>query len=167
MRAAPPLAFTVRRFGAWRAVLVALALAGCATTAAWWHAVGPFATGLDILVNLACLACALLPLVEACRLHAWLLRWDGALWHVGRATVGTDELRTGRLRVVLDLGPWLLLRFAAGPAPRPDARPRRGSSAWIALQRQDLEAEWHAIRCTLYSPPPAGMPGGIPSRTSE
>jgi hypothetical protein len=78
-----------------------------------------------------------------------------------------EGLRAGRLRVVLDLGPWLLLRFAADPATRSAAWLPSGSPIWIALQRQGLQAEWHAIRCTLYSPPSAGPPGGIAAPTSE
>ena len=44
-----------------------------------------------------------------------MLRWDGALWHVSggaQAEAGGDE-PAGELAVMLDLGPWMLLRFCA------------------------------------------------------
>ncbi len=166
MRAAPPLAFTVSRYGAWRAALGALGVAAGVVTLAWWQAGGAAAAAWVP----AGLACALLPVVEACRLRPQTLRWDGALWHVGPVAEGAHGMsRAGRLHVVADLGPWLLLRFtaeAAFPAV-PRRLPRGGDWAWIALQRRGLEDLWHAIRCTVYSPPPAGPPRGAPVRPSE
>jgi hypothetical protein len=57
--------------------------------------------------------------------------------------------------VAIDLGGWLLLRFYAEPVRRAagDAMRRGRTPAWIAVQRRGLEADWHAIRCTVYSPP--------------
>jgi hypothetical protein len=167
MRAAPPLAFTVRRFGAWRAALVALGLGDAAAMAAWWHRLEEPA-GWAGLVLAAALACALLPLVQAWRLHPLALRWDGTCWHVDPARAVSGAPRTGRLAVALDLGTWMLLRFVVEPPASPAVQPPRAVAAtWIALQRRGLETEWHAIRCTVYSPPPAGPPEGVPAQPPE
>jgi len=157
VRAAPPFAFTVRRFGAWRAALVALGLAGSAATTLWWRATDLPARQAAALA-VAGFACALLPLVEACRLRPAALRWDGARWQLEcmpDALQGAP--RVGRLFVATALGGWLLLRFDAEPPRRAtvgNALRRGRTPAWIAVQRRGLEADWHAIRCTVYSPPP-------------
>jgi len=152
VRAAPPFAFTVRRFGVWRAALVALGLAGGAATTLWWR-VTDLPAGWAAGLAVAGFGCALLPLVEACRLRPAALRWDGALWQVDRVPAALPNApRAGRLSVAVDLGNWLLLRFDAEPVRRATWMDR--APAWIAVQRPGLEADWHAIRCTVYSPPP-------------
>jgi hypothetical protein len=51
----------------------------------------------------------------------------------------------GNVAVVIDLGPWMLLRFTADAPPR---------TTWLPVQRRGLEAQWHALRCAVYSPRP-------------
>jgi ABC-type nickel/cobalt efflux system permease component RcnA len=65
------------------------------------------------------------------------LRWDGQAWQLGSMT--------GNVAVVIDLGPWMLLRFTADAPPR---------TTWLPVQRRGLEAQWHALRCAVYSPRP-------------
>ena len=167
MRAAPPLTFTLRRFGAWRAALLLLALTGCALMALWWLTFAPPRPGWAAGVALAGVSLSLLPLAELQRLRALTLNWDGLQWQLV-AEHGQGVTSTGHATVALDFGGWILLRFVTVAGGRP-ARwsGRGGSSVWIALQRRGLEAEWHAIRCTVYSPVPARPPGVVPTRSPE
>ena len=166
MRGLPPLEITVRRFGRWRGALLLLGAAGLAVTVSWWLALPLPRAGWTAAVATAAASLALLPLAEAVRLRPFALRWDGERWHVvGPSPSSGNASRSGRLQVALDLGDWLLLRFVADP-PLP-ASSRGGTAAWIALQRGGLEAHWHALRCAIYSPPPAGPPGGAPTCSTE
>ena len=164
MRGLPPLEVTVCRFGCWRAALLLLGAAALAVTAAWWLTAPLPRPHWATAVAAAAAGLALLPLAEAVRLRPFALRWDGERWHVGGpAPSAGRESRSGRLQVALDLGDWLLLRFVADVLP-----PARGAAtAWVALQRAGLETQWHALRCALYSPPPAGPPAGTPARSTE
>ena len=72
-----------------------------------------------------------------------MLDWDARRWALHSPAGAAQE---GELAVAIDLGPWLLLRF------RPAAPPRR--ARWIALQRAAHAAQWHALRCAVYSPRP-------------
>ena len=167
MRAAPPLAFTVNRLGAWRAGLAGVAALAAAAVLAWWSRSEAPAAGAWAAAGLAC---ALLPLVEALRTRPRTLRWDGERWHVGPAGTGSDAAVPGRLDVVADAGSWLLLRFTADPDALRAARPRPfpgGGTAWVPVQRGGLEDLWHPIRCTVYSPPPAGPPRGAAAPPSQ
>jgi hypothetical protein len=69
------------------------------------------------------------------------LRWDGQTW-------SADETR-GRLQLMLDLGPALLLRFQAeSGAP----------SRWVAVTAFEAAGAWHALRAAVYSRPPEATP---------
>ncbi len=166
MRGMPPLEVTVRRFGWWRGALVLLGTAGLAATLSWWLALPAPRPGWSGVVAAAAVALALLPLIEVRRLRRLVLRWDGERWQVAEPGSPAGAVPPGgRLQVALDLGDWLLLRFV--PDALPSALPRQRCPGWIALQRAGLELHWHALRCALYSPPPAGLPGGAPARSSE
>ena len=154
MRAAPPLAFTVSRFGVWRAALALLAALGVATMALWWKGADrPVPPALALAATAGALLSAL-PLAHSHRLRACTLRWDGQLWHLTTAGHGGES--AGRLAVAIDLGGWLLLRVALHGSDSPRAVWKR--VAWIPLQRRGLEREWHVIRSTLHSARP--VPGG-------
>ena len=157
MRAAPPLQLTVDRFGVWRALLGALLATALAAIGLWlWLGRRqPFGAALSPGGLPALLAAAGLALgVAATRLRAaaFSLRWDGAAWHVGAPGSAPDEPWSGRVRVAVDLGGWLLLRFV------PASGPRRCAYRWLALQRGAHAAQWHALRGAVYSarfnPPP-------------
>ena len=77
------------------------------------------------------------------------LRWDGSFWHLGPPGTEGDEPAAGQVDVAVDLGAWMLLRFT-----RETSTPGR-SVTWLPTQRWGLEAQWHALRCAVYSPRPA------------
>lgn len=71
------------------------------------------------------------------------LRWDGAAWHLRSSTAPLDDAGpAGELRVALDFGGWMLVRFITGSGWR-----RR--VAWLALGRRAQPAQWHALRCAI------------------
>jgi hypothetical protein len=68
------------------------------------------------------------------------LSWDGQRW----AADGSS----GRLEVMIDLGPWLLLRLCPQPV---------GRACWIGLASTDAGSSMHALRAAVYgrAPEPA------------
>jgi hypothetical protein len=144
MRAAPAVAIDLYPSAAWRGVLALLAAAALAVSAVWAleraDAVGGVTAALVAGLGAAVLVWAWQPPPRR-------LRWDGQGWWLVPAQ-GAEQ--PGSVLVALDLGGWLLLQFR--PAPAPPVL-RRGT--WLALQRRGLDADWHALRCALYSPRPA------------
>ena len=127
----------MRRFGVWRAAVAALTSAGVASMVAWL--IGrepPVSTGLMTPAAMAALLMLALAM-SLWRVPAQSLRWDGRAWQL--------DAVPGELKVAIDLGPWMLLNF------RPDAAAR---ATWLPVQRLGLEAQWHALRCAVYSPRP-------------
>jgi hypothetical protein len=149
MRASPAFEVSLHRFGVWRGAVLLLGLLGVATLAAW------ALTREGSIDNAVTIACALAAGVllwltlSLARVPAVGLRWDGLQWHVGPPEAGADKSVPGDMAVVIDLGPWMLLRFK--PAA-PDVRPR---VTWLPVQRRGIETQWHALRCSVYSPNPA------------
>jgi hypothetical protein len=143
MRAAPPLRIVLRTSPLGAAGVVALAALAAGVAAAWscarfdatraWGAIAALAAG--------CLA-ALCALAMLARLPRRTLDWDARQWRL--VSAGGEE--AGEIAVAMDFGSALLLRF------RPLAAPRR--TRWIALSRRGLEAQWHGLRCAVYSPRP-------------
>lgn len=144
MRAAPAVAVTACP-GLARTVLRLLSGLAVGVTALWalQRGDGLAATITSLVVaGVACL------LWRDRRASARNLKWDGVDWWLA-APVDAAEPRVGKVAVALDLDRWLLLRFRADglevPAPGPRTR-------WLALRRREHPAEWHALRCALYSP---------------
>jgi hypothetical protein len=63
------------------------------------------------------------------------LNWDGQQWWVES---GAGAL-AGDVQVMIDLGPWLLLRFVWPHGRR-----------WLAVTQRDMPAGLHALRIALY-----------------
>ena len=127
--------------------MLGLAALGLASVAGWTFTRDrPVDTLLIFAAALSALSIVVLGASLIHQASATHLRWDGLAWHLG--PIG-DAATAGELQVVLDLGPWMLLRFGA---TLPDARAR---TLWLPVQRRGLEAEWHALRCAVYSPRPA------------
>jgi hypothetical protein len=147
MRAAPAVRVTVRPSPAANR-LAMLLTATAAGLLAWWGSgwlewSSLPSAALTGAAALGSLAAAWMALPR----HPVTLTWDGRQW----AWQSSLDAIEGDIRAVMDLGPWLLLRFRPAFAPR---RPR-----WIALERAGLEAHWHALRCAVYSPRPAAETG--------
>ena len=146
MRSAPPFDISVKHYGVWRAGLLLLGATACASLAAWWWAQPVPAPGwagavaaVGGLMSLVCVA-------AAWSIPPLSLRWDRQSWQLSRR--GAPE-QAGSVQVGLDLGSWMLLRF------RPDAASGAHVPTWLPVQRRGLEAQWHALRCAVYSPRPA------------
>lgn len=142
MHAPPDFRISVRRFGAWRC---ASALAGALATAvacAWL--VQSVEAELSAAVVTAC-AGLVLTAVLARPVAAFSLRWDTRSWHLGPESSRGEEPEAGRVRVVLDLGAWLLLRFSADSSRR---------VTWLPVQRAGHEADWPALRRTVHGARP-------------
>jgi hypothetical protein len=86
--------------------------------------------------------------------HTGLLSWDGSrwLWQTDPGTAAAAPPRPGELHVRLDLERWLVLEFI--PAESPDAHKHH---IWLTPGRKALPAQWHALRCAVYSPRPASL----------
>lgn len=147
MHAPAEFQFTVSRFGAWRGGLAALGAVVWSSAFAWWIATEqPSLSAAGVFQLLACLA-ATAALASLARISAFVLRWDGAQWHL---TGSAGESSAGSLRVAIDGGRWLLLDF------RPDRTPPfRSTSRWLPVQRAGLEHDWHRLRATLFTALPA------------
>ncbi len=71
------------------------------------------------------------------------LRWDGQDWVLASAD-GRTDLR-GDAALMLDLGPWMLVRFA------PAAARRARAARWLALTITQDAARWAALRGALWN----------------
>lgn len=159
MRPAAPLSIAIPRSPALRTAAFFLGAGLLATLAAWaawhWPIDAPSRRAARGLVWLAAAALAL---------HAWRqtepragwLAWNGDHWH-WQPTETTPPAhhpppQAGELHVRLDLGRWLVLQFI--PADAPGAHLRH---IWLTPGRDALPAQWHALRCAVYSPRPASL----------
>ena len=154
MRAAPPVQILLCRFGIWRIAVSGIATTACLASGLWLAQRSPApsvailtATGASVLIA-ACICWQLL------RMQPTSLRWDGEAWHVGPPETLGNEPVAGDVEVAIDLGMWMLLRFAR------EGSISRRSVTWLPIQRWGLEAQWHALRCAVYSPrsPPGVAP---------
>ena len=142
MRAAPAVSVRASRAGAWRGLQALLCALAAAATAAW------------VLGHLQQTAWPALAAGAVAGVLAWWLAperavdlsWDGQRWSAGGAA--------GRLDVMLDLGPWMLLRL------QPVAEPR--APVWIPIAAAEAGAAWHALRAAAYGHAPVnpGQAGG-------
>jgi hypothetical protein len=141
MRAAPPAQGVCRGGRAWRVVQLALPALGTAALFAWlllhlqwpplWAALP---SAIAVLV-----AWRLLPPDEV------QLAWDGQCW--------SADGQPGELHAMLDLGPWLLLRFQPSNQPR---------ACWVAVSAAHTGAAHHGLRAAVYCQRPEPTPGGSP-----
>jgi hypothetical protein len=146
MRASPACQVVLERFGVWRGAVLALALLAMLCVATWLARREP-PIPLWMLGAAAAAVVAMIALLYSLwRIPARHLRWDGQVWLLAEPAGRPTGEVAGELTVVIDLGPWMLLRFAPGGSTR---------AVWLPAQRRGLEAKWHALRCAVYSPRPA------------
>ena len=158
MHASPAFHVIVRRYGIWRAVVIALVAMTAAVLIAWLVSRDEF-TPLALRASVAVVGVGLIiAAAQLTRLDAMSLRWDTQCWHLGPASTAGDEPSTGQLVVAIDLGGWMLLRFDDAAA----ASSARKRTRWLPVQRRGLEREWHALRCAVYcARPVSGNDAGL------
>jgi hypothetical protein len=147
VRQAPPVSLRCDGSRAWRAVQALLAATACASLVAWLalHA-GAGASGALAAAAL-CAAIAGAAIWRRLRPQPVELQWDGQRWALDGAV--------GRVDVMMDLGPWLLLRFRAAA----------GRDRWLSVPRAGRAR--HGLRAALYSraaDPLAGARPAAPGR---
>jgi hypothetical protein len=151
MQPSPPVSIELRHFGLWRTAVIGVAVLTLAALYGWSNGSPEPVAGAPRWA----VAFALAAVVSATGLlrlaRPVSLRWDGHCWHLGPLQIPGKEPRPGQLTVAIDLGGWMLLRFV------PNAGPRR--ARWLPAQRRGVAAQWHALRCAVYSPRPA--PGAL------
>ena len=152
-RAAPPVTVALTDLRLWRVFAVVVSVLSIGATAAWlvtWRD-ATFTDGViwpSVVAGFSILLVAVL-LWRHLQSGPVQLRWDGQCWHwqeSGRRSRAAQEVKTGQVRVAMDLGPWLLLEL------RPQGR-AIPVSRWVPATRRGVGAQWHALRCALYSPP--------------
>jgi hypothetical protein len=136
MRSAPPVSVQCTGGVAWRWLQTALAALAAGVFAHWvlMHLPWPVWVRAWLVFDLTCLA-AWWGWQQA-RQAPTVLAFDGAQWMADGAA-GTPS-------VMMDLGPWLLLRWRAQEAGR-------WRALWIAVTAADAGAALHGLRAALYS----------------
>jgi hypothetical protein len=141
---APPVRVSLRRSAAWPVFVGLCGAAAVGNIVAW----GLHGFGMAAGWPTALLAA----LVAGGAASSWAQRasgegeltWDGAQWHW--------QGGAGRAHAAIDLGDWMLLRFAH----------TTGRSGWIAAGRAATDGPWAALRAALYSPQAADPLGAPP-----
>ena len=144
MRAASPLSVTIERFGVWNGFLGCLAALLCLCCGAWFALSrdGGMPWKLALLAFIA--SGSLLGLLTSARCAPVVLRWDSRRWYSSHGVGADRESGPWRVRVLLDLGGFMLLRLEADDSAIP-LKP-----LWLPLQRHGLRAHWHDLRCALH-----------------
>jgi hypothetical protein len=162
MRAPPPVEFTSAPGRAWRGALALLVAASVAVPLAWglpYFAAHGGSRQPDALSSLladasaqAAIACGVGLMAFAAvwlshrgaAAHERTLRWDGQDWVLAGDGRQPDE--RGDATLMLDLGPWMLVRFlphaAAGGL---------GAATWLPLTLAGDPARWAALRGALWN----------------
>ncbi len=161
MRAPPPVEYTSALSPAWRGALSLLVGASVAVPLAWglpyfaahwgsrqpdalFEALGdPLVQGALALWAAAMAVAAFWLRRRASRAGRRTLRWDGRDW-VLAGDAGRQEQR-GDASLMLDLGPWMLVRFL------PYAAVGAGSAVWLPLSLGVDVARWAALRGALWN----------------
>jgi hypothetical protein len=143
---------------------VQVALYALATAVATWWALAHWwePDWAPVLPSLLLAAVAALIARRVLVAPARLFAWDGSVWRLGppQGQLGGDG-QTGQVALMLDLGPWMLLRFRPAAA----AGTRWPRASWIALARSDGAAAWPALRVALHAAQP-DQPGQARQKAS-
>ena len=169
MRAPPPVEFSSALVRAWRVALSLLVGAAVAVPMAWGlpyiaafgdgpHPGAQFeALGNPLLQGGMAASAAAMAIAffwTASRRAATCertLRWDGQDWVLAGGVDGQIE-RRGDAALMLDLGPWMLVRFTARAGSRPfSVGCRLASASWLPLSAGADPARWAALRGALWN----------------
>ena len=158
MRAPPPVEFTTASGRAWRAALSLLVGASVAAPLAWGlpylAAVGA-GNGAGVLGSPFVQAAVALSVAAITVGAFWLtqgrstavqrtLRWDGQDWVLATGDDAHSGQRGGAA-LMLDLGPWMLVRFL------PHAGMGSRIATWLPLTAAGDAARWAALRGALWN----------------
>ena len=164
MRTPPPVEYTSALGRAWRAALSLLVGAAVAVPIAWaLPCIAADAGSRQPDALLGGLANPAIQAVIASWAGAvafaafWLsrknaaasertLRWDGQDWVLAGAALA-DPGQRGDAALMLDLGPWMLVRFV----PYAAATGGFGSGTWLPLTLAGDSARWAALRGALWN----------------
>ena len=141
----------LRRFGVWQAAVGLVAGAAIVAMAAWaagmWDAQPASGRALVVAIAGGLALATVGAALSLASVKAGILACADGAWSY---TTDAGSRRSGTLEVAMDLGAFLLLRMVD----------ERHKSTWLPVQRRGLEAQWHGLRCAVYSPPPvaAGAP---------
>ena len=161
MQAASAVQVTIQRFGVWNTALGLVSATAVSVAAAWLATRHDGLPGWSGMLLIASVLVGLVGVADLWRRRPVVLRWDGQRWHVTDVCHGADPVDVHELRVVLDLGGWMLLRFN-GNAPRKALR--RG---WIPVQQCGIEPHWHAVRCAVHAQGAATITPAAPDRQAQ
>ena len=142
MRPAPPVSVHCAGGWAWSCANVLVPAAAVAAVALWalGHAAQSAWWALPGVLSVAAWSAWRLPT------QGVDLSWDGQAWQANG--------QRGRLAVMLDLGPWFLLRL------QPEAA---SSAVWIPVAAVLPAGAWHGLRAALYGPGTAGIAQAVPA----
>lgn len=139
MRAAPAVQATLAPDPGWAIFMRALAasaLAGLTAWAAQWLPAPAAAAGLAAALA-ALVGWFLGPMLVAP--HAGSLHWDGAAW--SWQAQGWPQAQPGTVAVMIDLGPWMLLRFV----------PTGAAAVWLPVAEAACGSAWRPLRAALHA----------------
>jgi hypothetical protein len=166
MRAPPPVEFTSALGRAWRAALSLLVGASVAVPLAWGlpylaahvgsRQSDPLIDGIANAPMQAALALGVGAMVVAAfwfshrnATRERTLRWDGQDWVLAGDASGRPDQR-GDAALMLDLGPWMLVRFLPTAAARSGVA-HVGAGTWLPLTLAGDLAGWAALRGALWN----------------
>ena len=145
MRGSPAFQITLRNFSVWRVAVATIALGVVVVLAAWAVDTAPQSQPKTLAV-LVVIAAVLWLALRLWQVPVGVLAWNGERWQFKAAHSEGSEWVDGSLEVRLDLGHWMLLRFVCEDgACAPRVR-------WLPAQRDELDSNWHRLRCAIYSP---------------
>ena len=145
MQAASAVQVTIQRFGVWNMALGLISATMAAVVSAWLVNRNEDLPAWGSALLIATVLAGLLGVIDLLRRRPIGLRWDTEQWHVTDPHRGSGDMEVREVRVVLDLGAWMLLKFCA------DAPWQRLRGGWIPVQRQGIETHWASLRCAVYA----------------
>jgi len=145
MQAASPVRVVVQRFGRWNMAIGLVSVLTVSVVAAWLNARNEEVPGWSGMLLIAAVLVGMLGVIDLLRRRPIALRWDAQRWHVTDPSRVAGEIEVSELRVVLDLGDWMLLKFRA------DVPQHRLRGGWIPVQRHGTEIHWQSFRCAVFA----------------
>jgi hypothetical protein len=152
MRAAPAVSVKGSDSGAWLWALRVLWLLSAAVAALWAI---ERADPASLSVAALTVICLLWGAWRTMQPRRWTLRWDGETWSLAFDDHSSAP-RVGNVKVSLDLEAALLLTFSS-------VDDQGACHVWLPMIRSGQPAQWHALRCALYSPRHTATAGSLSS----